>query len=369
METEPFEIADRVIELRRVKASTLRPNPRNWREHPAAQLDALRGVFAEIGIAGAELVRQCGDGSLELIDGHARAEVLADQVVPVLVTDLTAEEADQILVTYDTVGQMAGIDKSRLGDLLASLETRSEGLQTMWDKLAADAQLATTIELPEPMEMPEESIEQRVNYADVWRLGDHQLFSGTPANFVSSRRFDMLYSSVSESDTEATAMFQAALAVMKPGATFAIFHPDSTTHRWRSAIKESGETIRQCLVWTRRDEEISENGTFVVEHVPCLYGWKDGGSHGWFSDRKQHTVLEHPSFSGGVPVGAATYIIANGTRPGANVLDFAARDETTIMACELTGRTARVIVEDTEVADLIIHRWEQQTGGTAELQI
>ena len=52
----------------------LRPHPRNWRTHPAAQQDALRGVLAEIGYADALLARELADGSLQLIDGHLRAE-------------------------------------------------------------------------------------------------------------------------------------------------------------------------------------------------------------------------------------------------------------------------------------------------------
>ena len=42
-------IRDRIKELRRVRAGNLVPNPRNWRTHPRAQQDALRGVLAEIG--------------------------------------------------------------------------------------------------------------------------------------------------------------------------------------------------------------------------------------------------------------------------------------------------------------------------------
>ena len=44
-------IRDRIRELRRVPASQLAPNPNNWRTHPPAQLDALRGVLAEVGYA------------------------------------------------------------------------------------------------------------------------------------------------------------------------------------------------------------------------------------------------------------------------------------------------------------------------------
>ncbi len=67
-----MRIRDRIRELRRVRASELRPNPRNWRTHPQTQRDALCGVLAEIGYADALLARELTDGSLELIDGHLR---------------------------------------------------------------------------------------------------------------------------------------------------------------------------------------------------------------------------------------------------------------------------------------------------------
>ncbi|KKK79102.1 hypothetical protein LCGC14_2836880, partial [marine sediment metagenome] len=62
---------DRVRELRRVPASELLANPRNWRRHPGAQVAALRGVLAEIGFADAMIARETPEG-LELIDGHLR---------------------------------------------------------------------------------------------------------------------------------------------------------------------------------------------------------------------------------------------------------------------------------------------------------
>lgn len=46
-----LKIRDRIKELRRVKAGDLKPDSRNWRKHPKAQMDALRGVLEEIGIA------------------------------------------------------------------------------------------------------------------------------------------------------------------------------------------------------------------------------------------------------------------------------------------------------------------------------
>src|SRR6187551_644207 len=97
----PMHIRDRIQEFLRVPASELAPSPRNWRTHPDAQRDALRGVLAEIGFASAILARRRDDGRLEIIDGHLRAETAPEQLVPVLVLDVTQGEADKLLLTFD----------------------------------------------------------------------------------------------------------------------------------------------------------------------------------------------------------------------------------------------------------------------------
>ena len=120
---------DRIKELRRVPASSLLPNPKNWRTHPQAQQDALRGILSEIGIADAVLARELPDGSLMLIDGHLRAETVADAKVPVLILDVTDSEADKILATLDPLAAMAEKDNQKLADLLSELETENQALQ------------------------------------------------------------------------------------------------------------------------------------------------------------------------------------------------------------------------------------------------
>lgn len=135
-----MQFRDRIRELRRVKASTLRPNPRNWRTHPTAQQDALRGILAEVGYANALLVRPLEDGSLELIDGHLRAETTPDMEVPVLVLDLTAEEAAKLLAVHDPLADMAVADPARLGDLVSGITTQSAALQGLLERLAQEAQ-------------------------------------------------------------------------------------------------------------------------------------------------------------------------------------------------------------------------------------
>jgi hypothetical protein len=147
-----MQIRDRIKEFRRVRASLLRPNPRNWRMHPPAQRDALRGVLAEVGYAGALLARELPDGALELIDGHLRAETTPEQEVPVLVLDLSEEEAAKLLAVLDPLSAMAEADETALAALLAQVETENAAVRAMLDSLLAEP----PPELEEPHDDPPE---------------------------------------------------------------------------------------------------------------------------------------------------------------------------------------------------------------------
>jgi hypothetical protein len=114
------EIRDRIKGLVRVKGKDLAPNPKNWRRHPQAQRDAVKAVLAEVGFAGAALARETQAG-LVLIDGHLRAEIAPDQEIPVLVLDVSEEEADKILATLDPLGEMAEADQRKRKALLREL--------------------------------------------------------------------------------------------------------------------------------------------------------------------------------------------------------------------------------------------------------
>jgi hypothetical protein len=142
-------IRDRIKELRRVKASELKPNPRNWRTHPESQRAALEGVLSEIGYAAALLARDLPDGSLELVDGHLRAETTPEQEVPVLILDINEAEANKILTTFDPLAALAMADNARLDDLLRDLETGSAAVETMLADLAKNARLAFENLLPD----------------------------------------------------------------------------------------------------------------------------------------------------------------------------------------------------------------------------
>lgn len=185
-----MNIRDRVKELRRVPASSLRPSPFNWRTHPKAQLDALRGVLAEVGYAGAALARELADGSLELIDGHARAETCGDALVPVLVLDVTEAEAKKILATFDPLGAMAEADAGKLDALLKDVETSNAAVAEMLDALAHEHGVAEQAEPggggDEFDATPEGDGPTRAKAGELWVIGGkHRLLVGDntdPAN-------------------------------------------------------------------------------------------------------------------------------------------------------------------------------------------
>jgi ParB-like chromosome segregation protein Spo0J len=126
-----MHIRDRIKELRRVRAGDLRPNPRNWRIHPDKQRAALRGILAEIGYADALLARELADGTLELIDGHLRAETTPDAVVPVLILDLNEEEAAKLLALLDPLANLAETDTEALAELASELDLQSPVLRDL----------------------------------------------------------------------------------------------------------------------------------------------------------------------------------------------------------------------------------------------
>jgi len=133
-----MQIRDRIKELRRVRAGDLLPNPRNWRMHPEAQQNALRGILAEVGFADALLVRELTSGELEIVDGHLRAETTPDALVSALVLDVNAEEADKILLTHDTITTLADTDEDQFRSLLDTCEFASTEVSEMLNRVEQD---------------------------------------------------------------------------------------------------------------------------------------------------------------------------------------------------------------------------------------
>ena len=165
--------------------------------------------------------------------------------------------------------------------------------------------------------------------------------------------------------------FKAAKDALKEGGSFYIWHADNEGLNFRSALKESGLTLRQTLIWNKNCITLGRQD-YQWRHEPCLYGWKDGACHNWYGDRKQPTVLdfkkpnrsdEHPTMK---PVELFAYQIQNSTKKGDIVLDLFGGSGTTIIACEQTGRSGYCMELDPKYCDVIIKRFENLTGMKAK---
>ncbi len=174
-------IRDRIRELRRVPVQQLVSHPKNWRLHPRAQKDAFAALRSEIGFAGVLLVRDLKDGRYQILDGHMRAAMTPDGLIPVVVLDLTDAEAEKLLLTYDPLAALAETDFERLKALLETVQTDSEAVQELLRRTAGDPLWAVLHpEELKPAEVaPDRAEELRAKWCtelgQIWQLGPHRL--------------------------------------------------------------------------------------------------------------------------------------------------------------------------------------------------
>lgn len=156
--------------------------------------------------------------------------------------------------------------------------------------------------------------------------------------------------------------FYTALgAYTKSGGAWYVWHADSEGYNFRKAMVESGIQIRQCLIWVKNTMVMGRQD-YQWQHEPCLYGWKDGAAHGWYSDRKQTTVLnfdrpqrsaEHPTMK---PIPLFAYQIGNSSKQGDIVADGFGGSGTTMVACHQMQRKAYLVEFDPKYCQVIIDR-------------
>src|SRR5215210_4938675 len=148
-------------------------NPRNWRTHPAAQRDALRGSLDTVGWVQQVLVNRVTG---HVVDGHARVEEAisrGEPSVPVLYVELSAEEEALVLATLDPIGAMAERDAGRLEELLAGVTVDDDGLRRLLAELAPRKR-----PLADPDAVPEVPAESHVKPGELWQLGEHRVLCG-----------------------------------------------------------------------------------------------------------------------------------------------------------------------------------------------
>jgi DNA modification methylase len=427
-----MKIRDRILGLRRVPARELRPHPKNWRTHPPAQQEALRGILAEVGYADALIARETPEG-LQLIDGHLRAETTPDQEVPVLVLDVSEEEADKLLASLDPLAGLAGTDPEKLQGLLADLETDSEALQAMFNDLAGfDRKEGRTDPdaIPDP---PEEPVTQP---GDLWLLGDHRLLCGDSAsdadvdrlldgaqihlvntdppynvkveprsnNAIAAARKGRRHHQdldvqrhpekarptgrmrprdrALENDFVSDAAFDELLRqwfgncarALLPGRAFYIWGGYSNVTNYPPAIVDAGLFLSQILVWDKEHPVLTRKD-FMGAHESAFYGWKPGEAHRFFGPANVSDLWRVKKVSPQAmvhltekPVELAIRAMECSSKRGENVLDLFGGSGSTLIGAEQTGRRAFLMEIDPLYCDVIVERWERFTGKKSEHQ-
>lgn len=341
------------------------------------------------------------DSKNEIINGHTRlkaAKKLGIEEVPVIVADdLTEDQIKAFRIADNKVAELADWDEELLLAELDMIEMDMGQFNIDMSEMDLDDSSEEVVEDEFDDTPPEEP---QAKYGDIYQLGRHRLMCGDSTSVEDVEKLvgggvivDMLltdppYNVAYEGKTEdaltiqndsmddesfrqfLTNAFFAADSVMKKGAVFYIWHADSEGYNFRGACRDVGWTVRECLIWNKNQMVLGRQD-YHWKHEPCLYGWKDGASHLWASDRKQTTVLDfdkpqrngvHPTMK---PIALFDYQIKNNTKGNDIVLDLFGGSGTTIMACEQNGRRGYSMELDPRYVDVIIKRWEDFTGEKA----
>ena len=374
----------------------LKPYEKNARKHQEADLSTIKASISEFGMS--DPIGVWGKGNI-IVEGHGRylaCKELGIDKVPVIHLDhLTDEQRRAYALAHNKTAEMSEWDFDLLGDELADI--LDIDMSDFGFDLSEDEDEETEIIEDE---VPEE-VEPIAKQGDIWQLGRHRLMCGDSTSIddveklMNGNKADMLltdppYNVDYEGKTKDKLKikndsmdndsfrqflrdaFTSADTVMKQGAVFYIWHADSEGYNFRGACFDIGWKVRQCIIWNKNCMVMGRQD-YQWKHEPCLYGWKDGASHLWASDRKQTTVIDmakpvksdlHPTMK---PVALFDYQIKNNTKCGDIVLDLFGGSGTTIMACEQNNRIAYSMEFDPHYVDVIIARWEKFTGQKAVL--
>ena len=409
-------IKDRIKELRRVPAAELLPNPKNWRTHPAAQQDALRGVLADVGYADALIASETPDG-LMLVDGHLRAETTPDAVVPVLVLDINEAEADLMLATLDPLAAMAGRDDERLTALLATVTSENDTINALLQTLADGYEPLTLLEPDPPDEgfdvsdavddVEADDYEPWVQPGEVWALGDHRIMCGdstvgpdvdrlmvgelaqlvitdppygvdydgthlSPGTYFGEgqRKAERLVGDTGISVYGA--MFDILHRITDDKATAFVFFAGAVGLPIYSAVAAREWEIRALIIWAKNPAQFGSMGSqYKTKHEPILYLFKKGRGTRWFGANNETTVWDYDRASKNEfhitqkPVELFERPMSNHTERGDVVFDGFVGSGTTIIAAERLGRRCYAMEIEPRYCDVAIKRWEDYTGEKA----
>lgn len=378
----------------------IKPYPKNPRVNDDAVAFVANSI-KEFGFRSPIVVDNAG----VIIAGHTRlkaAKKLGLKEAPVIVaSDLSDEQVKALRLADNKTAEMAEWDLDLLNQEISEIaDINMSDFCFEFDEEPGDAADAVDDDFEEP---EDEDLEPVVKRGQIYRLGEQVLMCGDSTNkldvqkLMGGERADLLITDPPynvayegktakkmkiENDSMSADQFYdfiyAALSnaeeTLTPGSSFYVWYAGSapTTAELYKAIRDTNLLIKQQLIWNKSAMALGRQD-YQWKHEPCLYGWKDGGPHHWYSDRKQTTVLNfdkpvasrlHPTMK---PIPLFDYQIKNSSKPGDRILDIFGGSGTTLMACQQNGRKSYTMEYDPHYVDVIIKRWEDFTGEKAEL--
>lgn len=256
-----------------------------------------------------------------IVTGHTRlkaAKKLGMKTVPCIVADdLTPEQIKAFRLADNKVAEAAEWDMELLNEELDGIVDIDMSDFNFSDITDSPSSEDVVEDDGENIELPSEP---KTRLGDIWVIGRHKLMCGDATSedvlkrlmggdkadmYLTDPPYNVAYEGKTEDkltiqndSMEDSAFYQflvdsfvAADSVMNEGAAFYVWHADSEGYNFRGACRAVEWELRECLIWNKNTMVLGRQD-YQWKHEPCLYGWKGGAAHNWYSDRKQTTVID-----------------------------------------------------------------------------
>jgi site-specific DNA-methyltransferase (adenine-specific) len=387
------------MEWRTIPVGDLRPaayNPRKKLKAGDKEYEKIKNSIQEFGYVEPIIVNY----NMTVIGGHQRLTVLKDLgYTEVECVVLHIEDEHKVKALNVALNKITGAwNEQLLADLLVDLQSADFNTDLTGFEPAEIDQLFSKVHNKKITEddFDVDAQLQKPNVAkpgDLWLLGPHRIFCGDsllPESYeklMDGKRANLVLTdppynvNVEEtagrikndnmSDEDFYKFLFAAFVNMEQNmeadASIYVFHADSKGLIFRQAFHDAGFYLSGCCIW-KKDRLVLGRSAYQWQHEPCLFGWKVGGKHQWYSDRKQTTIWEydrpsaskdHPTMK---PIALMAYPIQNSCMSNCIVLDPFSGSGSTLIACEQTNRICYGIELDEKFVDVIVARYIEQTG-------
>ena len=390
------------IQVEQWPVERLIPFARNARTHSDEQVVQIAASIAEFGFVNPVLV---GPDNV-IIAGHARllaARKLALTEVPVIVLGhLSATQRRALVLADNRLAMSAGWDEGMLKIEMETLREESFAIELVGfseQELISLLGEPTREGLADEDAVPDEQDVVVTVPGDVWLLGQHRLLCGDATQMADIEKVldgglaDMVFCDppycvdyVGKTARKLTISNDALggkfheflrescanmLAVC--GGAVYLCMSSSELHTLHRAFTDAGGHWSTFVIWAKHHFTLGRSD-YQRMYEPILYGWRDGTRHFWCGDRDQGDVwfikrpmanLEHPTMK---PVELVERALRNSSKARDTILDPFGGSGTTLIACEKSGRRARLMELEPRYCDVIIRRFVDFSGKPATLQ-